>query len=176
SRTTWPSSSSSCAMTLMSPVSTSISTSASSAARGNRLYAVTSAFASASSMISSEMPLSTAIAVRASIISLFLAMVAGLLQAARPRPAGAAFAGLRTPSGARGRAPLEDRAARDDVGVRNPRRNAGGRVLQGQLDAVGVGGGERAAIAHGLTVAEVLHRNERTDGRVEVLGPPQRAL
>ena len=58
---TLPSSSSSWAITWMSPVSMSISTSASSAASGMRLYAVTSAFASASSMISTEIPFSRSI-------------------------------------------------------------------------------------------------------------------
>ena len=48
-------------MTWMSPVSMSISTRASSAASGMRLYAVTSALASASSMISTEIPFSRSI-------------------------------------------------------------------------------------------------------------------
>ena len=61
SLTTWPSSSSSCAITWISPVSMSISTRASSAASGVRLYAVTSAFASASSRISTEIPFSRSI-------------------------------------------------------------------------------------------------------------------
>ena len=52
----------------------SISTSASSAASGMRLYAVRSALASASSMISIEMPFSRSMFSSASIISEFMAV------------------------------------------------------------------------------------------------------
>src|SRR5262245_20430272 len=96
SRVTLPSSSSSCAMTRISPVSTSISTSASSAASGMRLYAVTNALASASSITSSEIPFSAASAESASSISGLRTGPTSLLRllAAR-RPPGESGARLR---------------------------------------------------------------------------------
>ena len=118
SRTTLPSSSSSCAITRISPVSTSISTSASSAASGMRLYAVTSALASASSMISSEIPFSIANADRASSISGFFTR--SLLCSHGPACSRSRLAGA-PPTGTRLRAPLEDGARLRDVAVANLR-------------------------------------------------------
>ena len=125
-------------------------------------------------MISSEMPLSTAIAVRASIISLFLAI--GLPQDADV-PAHDRLLSFRPLALERLALPLPGFEPR-------PGRGAGphsktvlhatmsayairalvGFALEREVDAVVVGAGDGSAVAHGLAVAEVLHRDERSDG------------
>ena len=178
SRTTAPSSSSSCAMTWMSPVSTSISTSASSAAFGIRLYAVTSAFASASSMISMEMPFSRSMFSSASIISEFIAKPS-VRCAARCSLRGALLVALlAAPTRLRCRAPLEDRACLGDVVELDPALGAvdveDGTVLVDARDraAEALDG----AVAVAVTSRSGLHGDEVADDAAPVVGAPERPL
>ena len=114
----------------------SISTSASSAASGMRLYAVRSALASASSMISIEMPFSRSMFSSASIISEFIdratSFVASLIRLARPLENGARLHDVVV-GDALGRAGVEPHVAAVVVGVGQhaadpPRRSSPART------------------------------------------------
>src|SRR6266511_3807991 len=171
SLTTWPSSSSSCAITRISPVSTSISTSASSAEFGIRLYAVTRALARASSMISMEMPFSRSMFSRASIISEFMGHSAPLRRTpCNPRlrfvPCSSRhFLLLASVAlGARRRAPFEDRSRLHDLVV----RQALVRAVEVDVDTGIVGSEDHPAPAEAAGLRTGLDRHETADRSREV--------
>src|SRR5271166_2436173 len=143
-------------------------TTASSAASGRRLYAATRALASASSSVSTEIPLSRAIWPRASRNSKFVLLIwssPSHFRRCRSRTA-RALAG----------APLEDRPHPLRVVVGQAKRTARHLVtLEGEPRLVG-GGEDPPDPAHLGAVGEGPDRDRRADRPGEVLGAPEAPL